>query len=73
MGEIKIADIRAMTVEQRLDLIERVWDTLAETPDAIPVPDWHEDALKKRLGAFEQNPDEGASWDEVERRITRRS
>jgi len=73
MGEIKIADIKAMTVEQRLDLIEQVWDTLVETPDAIPVPDWHKDALEKRLQAFEENPEAGASWDEVEKRVTRRS
>ncbi len=73
MGEIKIADIKAMTVEQRLDLIERVWDTLVEIPDEIPVPDWHKDVLEIRLQDFQQNPEDGASWDEIERRITRRS
>jgi putative addiction module component (TIGR02574 family) len=53
MGEIKIADIKAMTVEQRLDLIERVWDTLVEVPAEIPVPDWHKDELDKRLRDIE--------------------
>ena len=72
MGEIKTADILAMTVEERLDLIERVWDTLAETPEAIPLPDWHKDALEQRLRSFEESPGEGADWDTVEAHIKRR-
>jgi putative addiction module component (TIGR02574 family) len=72
MGEIKTDDIKAMTVEQRLDLIERIWDTLAETPEAIPVPDWHRRVLEERQQAFEEDPDAGASWDEAVGRITRR-
>ena len=72
MGEIKIADIKAMTIEQRLDLIERVWDTLVEMPNEIPIPDWHKHELERRLQDLEQDPGAGASLEEVERRIARR-
>jgi putative addiction module component (TIGR02574 family) len=67
MGEIKIADIKAMSVEQRLDLIERVWDTLVDTPTEIPIPDWHKDEIETRLQDLEKNPGDGAPWDEVRR------
>lgn len=73
MGEIKTADILAMSIEQRLELIERVWDTLADTPEKVPVPAWHLEAIDKALDAHERDPDAGTSWEEVVQRITGRS
>jgi putative addiction module component (TIGR02574 family) len=72
MGEIKTADIRAMSVEQRLDLIERVWDTLVDRPGEIPIPDWHQAELERRLRELRENPEAGATLGEVEARILRR-
>lgn len=73
MGDLKVADIKAMSVEQRLDLIERVWETLVDNPGEIPIPDWHKDEIERRLRDLEQTPEAGAPLDEVEARIVRRS
>ena len=73
MGDIKTSDILAMSVEQRLDLIERVWDTLVDTPDKVPVPAWHLEAIDQALDAHERDPEAGASWDDVRQRILKRS
>jgi putative addiction module component (TIGR02574 family) len=73
MGEIKTSDIAALSVEERLDLIERVWDTLCETPEKILVPAWHIDAIDRAVEAHESDPDAGAAWDEVKQRISDRS
>jgi putative addiction module component (TIGR02574 family) len=73
MGEIRIDDIKALSVEERLELIERIWDTLTETPDQIPLPDWHRELLDERLREFEKAPDAGSPWEDVNRRITGRS
>ncbi len=73
MGEIKTAEILAMSVEQRLELIERVWDSLVETPEKVPVPAWHLEAIDRALDAHDRDPEAGASWDEVIQRIKGRS
>jgi putative addiction module component (TIGR02574 family) len=70
MGAIKTAEIKAMSITERLDLIERIWDTLVETPDQLPVPGWHVEELERRLSEVETDARAGSSWADVKRRIT---
>ena len=73
MGEIKTSDILAMSIEQRLELLELVWDSLVETPEKVLVPAWHLEAIDRALDAHERDPDAGAPWEEVVQKITGRS
>ena len=41
-------DIEMLTVEERLDLIERVWDSLTVTQDEIPLTDAQRAELDRR-------------------------
>jgi putative addiction module component (TIGR02574 family) len=61
VGEIKLADIKALSVEERLELIDRIWDSLTEMPEQIPVPDWHRELLEERLRELDKTPDAGSS------------
>ena len=48
---------------ERIQLIEDAWESLAASPDCVPVPDWHRELLDERLA----DPSEVGSrtWDEV--------
>lgn len=37
-----------MTVEEKLGLIERIWEDLRAKEDQIPVPEWHLEILRER-------------------------
>lgn len=37
-----------MTREEKLQLVETIWANLAEHPDEIPSPAWHENVLRER-------------------------
>ena len=58
-----------LTVEQRLELIGELWDSIPESLDALPVPDWHREELDRRLAAADANPDAAIPWEEVKRRL----
>ena len=36
-----IPDLNQLSVEERLELIEVVWDSLEDKATDVPVPDWH--------------------------------
>jgi putative addiction module component (TIGR02574 family) len=38
----------ALPPEDRLQLVEDLWDSLAAEPDAIPIPDWQREELDRR-------------------------
>lgn len=59
-----------LTVDERLELIGRIWDTL---PDgAFVPPDWHLEELDTRLAAADADPEGGTPWEEVKARQARR-
>ena len=65
-------EIRALSVPDRLQLLEEIWDSLAETPEAIPVTDAQRKELARRRRAHARNPSAAKSWAEVRARLRRR-
>ena len=65
-------DVQAMTPQQRLELLDRIWDSLKEDPDNIPLTDSQREELDRRLDNFERDGEKGIPWEEVLDRICRR-
>ena len=61
-----------LSVAERLDLIERLSETLPETVQPSEVPDWHIEILKKRLAESESNPGEGIPLDQFLQELRKR-
>ena len=62
-------DIEMLTVGERLDLIERLWDSLTPTHDDIPLTDAQRAELDRRLDELEEKGPIGVSWEQVVDRI----
>lgn len=69
MKTITATDIAGMPIQQRIQLVEDIWDSIAEMPEVVQIPEWHKKELEKRLEAYHANPDEGSPWQEVKKRI----
>ncbi len=61
-----LEEILRLPVEERLDLLEQVWESIAADPSKVPVPEWHIAELDRRLA--DPNP-ERLTWDEVKCRF----
>ncbi len=62
-------DIRSLSAEERLRLVEELWDSLAETPDAVPLTPAQRAELDRRLDELERGDAEGIPWEEGLRRL----
>ena len=60
-------DITDLTPNQRLELIEHLWDSL--TPADVPLTEAQQKELQRRLDRLERDGVSGRSWDEVESRV----
>lgn len=69
----RTVDIAALTPEERLGLLEQLWDSLAEHPEAVPLTDAQRAELDRRLDDLEHEGPVGIPWDEVLSRIRSRS
>lgn len=68
-GSLPELDIDRMDVAQRLELIGLLWDSIPDSPGALPVPEWHREELERRLAAADAAPGEGIPWEEVRSRL----
>jgi putative addiction module component (TIGR02574 family) len=66
------ADVLSLSVPERIQLVEDIWDSIAEVPDAVDLTDEQKAELDRRLDAYRQNPDEGSPWGMVRERIRSR-
>ena len=69
MKTISLSEIAKLPIQQRIQLVEDIWDSIAEMPEAVEVPEWHEQELERRLEAYHDNPDEGSPWNDARKRI----
>ena len=65
MNQISVADILGLPVQERIQLVEVIWESIAAFPNAIEVSPELKTELDARLADFERNPEAGYSWDEV--------
>ena len=65
MNQISVADILGLPVQERIQLVKVIWESIAALPNAIEVSPELKTELDARLADFERNPEAGYSWDEV--------
>ena len=50
---IPVLPLDKMTIEEKLRVIEEVWEDLRRSPDSIPMPEWHLAVLREREKSIE--------------------
>ena len=60
---------RDLPLQDRLQLVEDIWDSIAEEanarPDALPLSDAQRAELRLRAADADANPDEDVPWESV--------
>ncbi len=66
-------NIGDLSPEERLRLIEELWDSLSDNPGAVPLTDAQREELDRRLDDLERSGPEGIPWDQVLQQVRSRS
>jgi putative addiction module component (TIGR02574 family) len=62
-------DVASLSFEERLRLLDELWDSLSRTPEAIPLTGAQREELDRRLDELDREGPVGIPWDEVLGRI----
>jgi putative addiction module component (TIGR02574 family) len=60
-------------LDERILLVEDLWDSIAAEAEQKPLTEAQMADLKRRVAAYEANPDAGSSWEEVKARLLGRA
>ncbi len=66
---VKLSELLELPVEERLRLVELLWESVAECPEALELTVAQKQELDRRLAAYERDPDAGVPWAELKNRL----
>jgi putative addiction module component (TIGR02574 family) len=69
MSHISVADILELPVQERIHLVEMIWESIAAFPQALEVSPELKSELNVRMAEFERDPEAGYSWDQVKDKL----
>jgi len=69
MGKVSLADVLELSVPERIQLAEDIWDSVATMPQPISLTEDQREELDRRLEDYHNNPEEGTPWETVKERI----
>jgi putative addiction module component (TIGR02574 family) len=58
-----------LTISDKLQLVEDLWDSIAETPEQVPIYDWQKKELDIRKESYQYNSSARTSWEIAKQRI----
>jgi len=59
--------IRALSVAERLALVEEIWNSISDDPSAVPVSRAQLAEARRRVAAHEDDPTTAIPWEQAER------
>lgn len=69
MNKPTLADILKLPVEERILLVEDIWESISAYPDAVVLTEQQREELARRIEEYHRNPASGLPWEEVKARL----
>ena len=54
-----------LSIAERLQLVEDIWDSIAEETESLPLTDAQKAELDRRLEQYRRDPDSAIPWEQV--------
>ncbi len=64
--------LKDMTLQEKLAVMESLWEDISKTPDAIESPAWHKDVLEERRQNIAKGEAKFSDWETAKADIRKR-
>lgn len=72
MSTVGISELLQLPVNERLRLVEALWDSIVDAPEPMPLTESERKELDRRWAEYVKDPTAGSPWSEVRARILAR-
>ncbi len=72
MKKISATDALELSIPERIQLVEDIWDTIAAKSNTLELTEEEKKIIDARLERYHQNPELGSPWEDVYERIVSR-
>lgn len=64
-----LAGVALLSVEEKVRLVEELWDSIAEQAEMLPLEEWHKATLESRLIDQSKAPGAATSWQDLKAKL----
>lgn len=72
MSNVSFAELLKLSVPERIQLAEDLWDSIAAEPEALPLTDAQRSEVERRLAGHDHDLASAVPWEEVRERLRQR-
>ena len=74
MSSVLREELSRLSVAERLELVQELWDSIADACEREPFPltDAQREEMERRIRELDEHPDRAISWDEARERLRAR-
>ena len=65
----KLPDLKKLTVSEKKQLLEELWDDIRHSEEELPIESTTLQLLEKRREEYIADPDSASTWEEVKKRL----
>jgi putative addiction module component (TIGR02574 family) len=69
MNKVSMVDVLQLSVAERIQLAEDIWDSIAAAPEPVQLTEAQRTELDRRLEDYHRHPDEGIPWEALKKSI----
>lgn len=71
MKQMTATDVLALSIPERIQLVEDIWDTIISELETIELTEKEKEIIDERLDAYHKNPESGSPWGDVYKRLVK--
>ena len=71
-GMITNQEIQALPLNEKLRVMEVIWDDLCQSPDKYKSPAWHREVLEETKKRVDSGQEEMMDWEEGKKRLRKK-
>jgi len=61
--------LKQMSIEEKLQVMEAIWDDLSQRADELHPPEWHREVLAEREEAIARGDEQFEDWEVARKKI----
>jgi putative addiction module component (TIGR02574 family) len=65
MSSSLTVEAKKLRVDERITLVEEIWDSIAEENGCFELTDAQKQELDRRIQSLQENPQAGRSWEDI--------
>jgi putative addiction module component (TIGR02574 family) len=70
---IPVLPLKEMSIKDKVETMETLWESLSADPAAVESPDWHQDELRVRETRIESGDAKFVDWEKSKTNIRRQT